>query len=207
MKLLGSQGISIPPCSECGKGFNDLRKKRNHEVGCQVECKCLVCGKTFHNKDYLVRHQKIHSMEYKCEQCDRSFVNRTKIDSHQVAVHLQTKPYSCDGCGKTFARKDNLSRHKKGCLKCWKCSQYELLHTYLVRYCFVVYVKDFNFISPRSSKRGILIIIPVLLFFSDDRYYSIFLFRCWVMIIVEKNQSWRLQRCIFIHPYFRGNFE
>ena len=51
-----------------------------------------------------------------CTKCYREFCKKKNLLRHMRTVHgePQKEEHRCN-CGKTFGRKDNLSKHKKNC--------------------------------------------------------------------------------------------
>ena len=77
---------------------------------------CGVCGKTtrdFPSPRLYEEHVKKHlDQTYSCDKCDIKFETKISLYNHQRHVHIPGIKCDC-GCGKTFSRKQNLTRHLK----------------------------------------------------------------------------------------------
>ena len=97
---------------------------------------CGVCGKTtrdFPSPRLYEEHVKKHlDQTYSCDTCDIKFETKISLYDHQRHVHIPGIKCDC-GCGKTFSRKQNLTRHLKEAVtkrakaepKAEKCSECE----------------------------------------------------------------------------------
>ena len=108
-KLRATAGISIPPCSKCGKTFRVDAKRRYHEKNCG-EVSCEICGKSFKSKSNLNEHVAIHTDKYICHVCDRRCASQTKLNRH-ISTHNNDHRVTCSICGKTFSRKEHMLWH------------------------------------------------------------------------------------------------
>lgn len=55
----------------------------------------------------------VHKNKFICDECPaRAFALRADLKRHIKAKHSKLKDHQCP-CGKTFVRKDNLTRHGK----------------------------------------------------------------------------------------------
>ena len=76
-------------CTECGKGFTDAFRLKNHVVA---------------------DHLKLRP--YKCKQCDKSFGRNKHLWSH-MDVHKASDAYTCSICGRGFRNNGAFFNHKK----------------------------------------------------------------------------------------------
>ncbi|XP_037033916.1 gastrula zinc finger protein XlCGF8.2DB [Bradysia coprophila] len=103
-------------CTECGKGFSQLRNYKYHvsvhRGSKEFAAHCPECNKVFNDKGYLSSHLKIHRnlKEYGCPHCSKSFNQRVAFNMH-VRIHTGVKPHKCQECGKRFSRKMLLKQH------------------------------------------------------------------------------------------------
>ncbi|KAI9591174.1 hypothetical protein BDF19DRAFT_344061, partial [Syncephalis fuscata] len=53
--------------------------------------------------------------EWICLECHRAFMRSEHLKRHISSVHTDSKPFTCTepGCGKMFARSDNLQQHHR----------------------------------------------------------------------------------------------
>jgi hypothetical protein len=53
--------------------------------------------------------------EWVCHECHRAFMRSEHLKRHIASVHTDLKPFTCteQGCGKMFARSDNLQQHQR----------------------------------------------------------------------------------------------
>jgi hypothetical protein len=99
-----------------------------------------VCGKIFYSMHEVVTHITVehvggpemtdHTCYWKeCERQGKSFKAKYKLVNH-IRVHTGEKPFPCPfpGCGKVFARSENLKIHKRTHTG---ESLFSLLHVYL----------------------------------------------------------------------------
>ncbi|XP_055930417.1 Wilms tumor protein homolog [Argiope bruennichi] len=77
---------------------------------------CLNCSTVFSNSMQLKSHLRKHKgvKPYKCEypNCLKHFARNEELTRHR-RIHSGYKPYHCNVCGKSFCRKDHLSKHLK----------------------------------------------------------------------------------------------
>lgn len=68
----------------------------------------------------IMGHTRVHSggKPYKCDQsgCGKAFARNEELTRHKK-IHSGVKTYVCDTCDKAFGRKDHLSKHEKTHLK------------------------------------------------------------------------------------------
>ena len=56
-------------------------------------------------------------LAFKCDQCGRMCMHRRSLDRHADRNHMDNPVFSCNQCEKTFARFDNLEKHKRTCVR------------------------------------------------------------------------------------------
>ncbi|GMK56492.1 hypothetical protein CspeluHIS016_0303320 [Cutaneotrichosporon spelunceum] len=107
-------------CDECGQGFAEKAPlethKRRHRDEKPFKCPYPGCGQAFTQKSGLNVHERTHTgvEPFRCETCGRGFKEASNLTKHR-RTHTGEKPFPCShpGCGKRFARTDQLQRHMK----------------------------------------------------------------------------------------------
>jgi hypothetical protein len=107
-------------CDECGQGFAEKAPlethKRRHRDEKPFKCTFPGCGQAFTQKSGLNVHERTHTgvEPFRCDICGRGFKEASNLTKHR-RTHTGEKPFACahPGCGKRFARTDQLQRHMK----------------------------------------------------------------------------------------------
>ncbi|KDQ13064.1 hypothetical protein BOTBODRAFT_112088 [Botryobasidium botryosum FD-172 SS1] len=105
-------------CTQCEQCFSEAatlqQHLRRHSQEKPYACDYPGCGKAFAITGALTIHKRIHNGEkpFKCTYCDRAFSETSNLSKH-LRTHTGVRPYLCKepGCGKRFARPDQLNRH------------------------------------------------------------------------------------------------
>ncbi|BEI88881.1 uncharacterized protein CcaverHIS019_0202430 [Cutaneotrichosporon cavernicola] len=107
-------------CDECGQAFAEKAPlethKRRHRDEKPFQCPYPGCGQAFTQKSGLNVHERKHTgvEPFRCDICGRGFKEASNLTKHR-RTHTGEKPFACShpGCGKRFARTDQLQRHMK----------------------------------------------------------------------------------------------
>nr|POE54422.1 isoform 1 of transcription factor sp8 [Quercus suber] len=104
-----ASAVHVRPASEAGTASTGLYR-----------CKHDDCQLVFDTLSKLRHHSRYHTpngeRKYACQFCDRRFVHRKDLIRHHLTHDPVYRPsFYCpfDTCGKSYRRKDHLSRHVK----------------------------------------------------------------------------------------------
>ena len=115
-------------CKTCGTQFTkednlirhniDRHKTAEHE-----KIRCDYCSSTFFRFHDLDRHINILHVEEPnrvcCNICDRTFSHQSNLNRHLRSVHMEER-FKCKECPASFARNDDLLKHKTGRKHYWE---------------------------------------------------------------------------------------
>ena len=111
-------------CDVCGRKYLNKAVFKKHMMSHDSvkHFQCATCVKNFKYESSLTSHVKICVLkdaapQHVCSYCGKVFTRISTLNEHIQTLHLQTaKKWECE-CGKTFAWRPSLARHKKGCSK------------------------------------------------------------------------------------------
>ena len=112
-------------CGQCDKTFPCKLNYSGHMNAVHLKYspfQCKMCKKQFSYKQSFSRHEKTCSRQksFSCEYCDSTFSCQRNANEHIEAKHRGVV-HICH-CGKIFAWRKNLHRHKKNCHNDWSFS-------------------------------------------------------------------------------------
>ncbi|KAI0289558.1 hypothetical protein BC826DRAFT_1030989, partial [Russula brevipes] len=107
-------------CELCQQHFSEAatlqQHMRRHTQEKPYPCDVPGCGKAFAIAGALTIHRRTHIglKPFKCKYCERAFSESSNLSKH-MRTHTGVRPYVCEepGCGKTFARPDQFTRHQR----------------------------------------------------------------------------------------------
>uniref|UniRef100_A0A1A7XLI6 C2H2-type domain-containing protein n=1 Tax=Iconisemion striatum TaxID=60296 RepID=A0A1A7XLI6_9TELE len=114
-------------CAECGKRFCQTYNYQVHlRTHAKVKVKrvwCRICLLHFSSQEQLKHHlSRAHQEDvfYECDLCKRVFTCLKECENH---VLLRECMYlACEKCERSFRTEKSLARHKKRCLRTFKCT-------------------------------------------------------------------------------------
>ncbi|PSR79147.1 hypothetical protein BD289DRAFT_375848 [Coniella lustricola] len=120
--------VSLPPYERNTSPSDESQKRPPRKLTTREEanyrCDVKGCGKFFSRSYNFKAHMETHCEKreypFPCEvsDCTKKFVRKTDLQRHHQSVHMKERNHGCDYCGRMFARRDTLKRHKTdGCHK------------------------------------------------------------------------------------------
>ena len=77
--------------------------------------KCTLCEISFSSRKLLRKHlSETHQSKIDCTECKEAFVKTSDLEAHIKVNHAIKEEHSCDQCGKMFALKWRLKKHREG---------------------------------------------------------------------------------------------
>ena len=89
----------------------------------EINFRCMTCYSIFNDLSDLKTHERIHTLEdvekpLSCKYCEKMYSSNEEVKIHELS-HIGEKPkdkqgmLNCMSCNKSFARFNDLRRHKK----------------------------------------------------------------------------------------------
>ncbi|CAH1776327.1 unnamed protein product, partial [Owenia fusiformis] len=105
-------------CDICGKGFSYKNVFIDHQMmHMNLKFKCPKCPKKFAHARSLREHKDLcgkTARDAKCHECGKAFKSKRYLKEHIKFKHSPEIPvYTCKVCGKKFAYRGMLSKHKR----------------------------------------------------------------------------------------------
>ncbi|CAH2244731.1 jg27735 [Pararge aegeria aegeria] len=105
-------------CEMCSKYFPNIKLHMLKHAGMRT-VKCELCPSSFFDLKGLSTHVNFRHKfadKYKCtiNDCTLKFPSQPMLDYHVMRYHKSMKPFVCDKCPRSFYRKSDMVRHKKG---------------------------------------------------------------------------------------------
>ena len=103
-------------CGTCGKEFEDVPKRRRHEISHKENVQCPICDKIC-SASNLKKHLKLHKMKdqgkyFSCDICGYKNTYKYVLKDH-LEVHFNPEIAECKICWKKFTNTKTLKRHSR----------------------------------------------------------------------------------------------
>ncbi|OXU26793.1 hypothetical protein TSAR_006079 [Trichomalopsis sarcophagae] len=118
-------------CHICAKSFRCLAHLNRHKLihTGQRPYVCDICNMSFNQQEIMMKHKQCHEGKklFQCANCHQSFRYKVSLKSHMINYHsaneqsvignqvmcIQDQLLQCTECGKQFATKYKLQRHRR----------------------------------------------------------------------------------------------
>ena len=103
-------------CSKSYNSRKTLRLHKAHAHESRDKFKCKFCSKTFRTKAHYHGHINSHvnSKPYSCSTCSKSYAYKSSYNRHLVKCTGDTHKYTCDVCQKAYSSTGALKDHMEG---------------------------------------------------------------------------------------------